>query len=127
MLIVFIVSTLLCLVERWLFGRDFGVHICSFPQGIALFLLGCANPRFGKGSLLTRFGRRYSMFIYILHPFIMRVIPVVYRWLRLSDFLPAAYLKPILVLAVTIAMSAVVLWLNKYLREIAARKRQETP
>lgn len=125
-LTVLIASTLLCMVERKLFGRDFGIQVCTFPQVISLFLLGCANPQFGKGSLLARFGLLYSMYIYILHPFVMVVVPALYRRLRLTDSVPAAYLQPILVLVGSVLLSAVVIWLKRILFP-APQKRQENP
>lgn len=91
-------------------GRDFGVNIVTFPQVTALFLLGVKNPTFGVDSIITKFGLLYSMFIYILHPFVMGRFDSLYSKIGIAENAAALYAKPILVLLCTIVMSAVVLW-----------------
>ena len=125
LLVIFIASTLLCVPERMLFGRDFGMHLCTFPQVISLFLLGIANPSFGSGSKLTFFGLRFSMFVYILHPFMMNVVHFVYKKLHLLDSAPADWVCPVLVLVGAVILSAVVLWLKGKLSLIFNQKQEQ--
>ncbi len=42
--LILFVSTIACIFERILLGRDFGVNISSFPQVVSLFLLSVRNP-----------------------------------------------------------------------------------
>ena len=124
LLVIFIASTLLCIPERLLFGRDFGMHLCTFPQVISLFLLGIANPSFASGSKLALFGLRFSMFVYILHPFMMmNVVHYIYKKLHLLDSALADWARPILVLVGAVILSAVVLWLKEKLSVIFKKNR----
>lgn len=110
LVLILVITTLLCPAERMLMGRDYGVNIVTFPQVTALFLLGVKNPTFGAGSILTKFGLLYSMFIYILHPFVMGRFEWLYGKIGMAEYTAALYAKPILVLLCTIVMSAVILW-----------------
>lgn len=66
LIFVMLVSTGLCLVERYLIGRDFGINICSFPQVIAIFLLGVNNSGMLRGAV-QNIGKKarcmYTLFI----------------------------------------------------------------
>lgn len=102
---IVILSTILCPVEMALFGRVFGVHLCSFPQVLALFLLAVNNPGAYQGSVLQKIGTKYSMFIYILHLFVWHTMEYVYDFLGLSDNIVAQYAMPIVVIILTILLS----------------------
>ncbi len=78
LLLVVIVSTLLCPLERLVMGRDFGINVVTFPQVIALFLFGVKNPGLGKGKPLSRLGAVYSMYVYIIHPAVWHLLDKLY-------------------------------------------------
>ena len=101
---IIIATTLLCLVERWFIGRDFGVNIVTIPQVFALFVYGVKNPTRHKGAI-QRLGRDCSMLVYILHIAIWQLLNGVYRYIGIAENLPALYLKPILVLAFSILIA----------------------
>lgn len=101
---IIIVTTLLCWVERWIMGRDFGVNIVTIPQVFALFVYGVKNPTHHEG-VIQRLGRDCSMLVYILHPAVWHSLDGMYKIGGLSSNLPALYLKPILVLAISILMA----------------------
>lgn len=101
---IFLVFTLLSLVERYLLGRDFGVNICSIPQVIALFLYGVNNPKKHEGAL-QRLGKTCSMFVYILHPFVWHSLERVYEAIHIDNNMLALYLLPIFVLVTTFLLS----------------------
>lgn len=98
---IIIVTTLLCWVERWIMGRDFGVNIVTIPQVFALFLYGVKNPTRHEG-MIQRLGRDGSMLVYIIHPAIWHTLDVVYEMVGLSSSTPALYVQPILVLGFSI-------------------------
>lgn len=104
LLTFFIVSTLLCLPERYMLGRDFGVNICTLPQVTSLFLYGVQNPTRHQGSLQL-LGKHCSMFVYILHPAVWHTIEKIYRMAHVDANLIALYMMPIFVLAVTVLLS----------------------
>ncbi len=105
------ISTILCLVERYLLGRDFGVNIVTIPQVFCLFLYAVNNPQNHKG-VIQEIGKRYSMYIYILHPFVWHSLEYVYEYYHLSANIPALYLMPILVLTISIVLSHIVYIVN---------------
>ncbi len=104
LLIIIVVSTLFCWVERWIMGRDFGVNIATLPQVFAMFVYGVKNPTKHEG-ILQRLGRDCSMLVYILHPAVWLVLDGVYYKCGISGNMPALYLKPLLVLGVSIVLA----------------------
>ena len=112
------VSTLLCWVERWIMGRDFGVNIITIPQVFALFVYGVKNPTRHEG-MLQRLGRDCSMLVYILHSAVWHTLDGFYGYLGISDNLVAMFLRPIVVLAFTI-LSA--LFLNAIVAKVKSLK-----
>jgi len=98
---IVIVTTLLCWVERWIMGRDFGVNIVTIPQVFALFVYGVKNPTRHKGAV-QRMGRDCSMLVYIIHIAIWVLLDGLYNYLGVAENLPALYMKPILVVIFSI-------------------------
>lgn len=99
-----VVSTLLCWLERYLMGRDFGVNIVTIPQVFALFLYGVKNPARHKGTI-QRLGRDCSMLVYIFHPAVWHTLDGLYEIGGISDNMPVLYIKPILVLTLSVLMA----------------------
>lgn len=105
LIVIIVLTTILCCVERWLLGRDFGVNMVTIPQVWALFVYGVKNPLFHKGGI-QRMGRDCSMYIYILHIAVWQsIVNGVYSLLGISESLPAQYFKPVAVLVLTIILS----------------------
>ena len=101
---IIVVFTLLCWVERWLLGRDFGVNFCTVPQVFALFVYAVKNPDRHEG-VIQRLGRDCSMLVYIFHPAVWHSMDSVYRMVGISKNMPALFLKPIFVLIVSILVA----------------------
>lgn len=104
LLSIIVVCSILCLLERFLLGRDFGVNIVTIPQVFCLFLYAINNPQEHKG-IIQEIGKRYSMYIYILHPFVWHSLEYVYKYYGLSSNTPALYAMPILVLLISLLFS----------------------
>lgn len=98
---IIIVSTLLCLVERWFMGRDFGVNIVTIPQVFALFVYGVKNSTSHEGAM-QRMGRDCSMMVYIIHIAIWVLLDGLYKYMGIAENLPALYMKPVLVVVFSI-------------------------
>ncbi len=118
---IIIVTTLLCWVERWIMGRDFGVNIVTIPQVFALFVYGVKNPNKHEGAL-QRLGRDCSMLVYILHPAVWHALDDVYRFAGISKNQPALYMKPLLVLEFSIVLA---LLFNAIVSKIKAKQSVE--
>lgn len=105
------VFTILCLVERYLLRRDFGVNICTFPQVFAMFVYGVKNPLRHSGAV-QRLGRDCSMLVYILHPAVWHSLDDLYSAVGLSASMPARYIRPLLVLGFSILFALAFDWLK---------------
>lgn len=109
---VIAVFTLGCVAERRLMGRSFGVNICTIPQVAAIFLLCLKKPETGSrslpGRILCAIGRHISLYVYVIHPFIWRFVNWLYKLGLQNAWRYMGWLKPILVLALTVAVSLVV-------------------
>ena len=106
LIIIIVTTTLLCWIERWLMGRDFGVNIVTMPQVFALFVYGVKNPQRHEG-IVQRLGRNCSMLVYILHPAVWHSLQGVYLKLGWNDNMFALYTMPLMVLGLSILFSIV--------------------
>ena len=106
LLLVIVASTLLCLPERYLLGRDYGVNLCTLPQVVALFVYAVKNPTRHQGYL-QQLGKKCSMYVYILHPAVWHTMEKIYQVANVDHNMVALYLMPVVVLALTILLSIV--------------------
>ena len=104
LIVIIIITTLLCWVERWLMGRDFGVNIVTIPQVFALFVYGVKNPTRHEG-IVQRLGRDCSMMVYILHPAVWHTFEGIYNKMGISENIAALYMMPIFVVGFSIFFS----------------------
>jgi surface polysaccharide O-acyltransferase-like enzyme len=104
LLLIIITSTLLCLPERYLLGRDFGVNFCTLPQVVALYIYAVQNPTSHQGYL-QQLGKTCSMFVYILHPAVWHSMEKIYYVINVDTDMTALYLMPVIVLVLTILLS----------------------
>ena len=107
LVLTIVITTLLCLLERYLLGRDFGVNIVTIPQVFCLFLYAVNNPQQHKG-VIQEVGKRYSMYVYILHPFVWHVLEYIYKYYHLQANTPALYAMPVVVLFISLLLSHIV-------------------
>lgn len=112
LIIVIVISTFLCLVERQLVGRDFGVNLCTLPQVVALFVYGINNSNRHRG-VIQKLGKDCSMLVYVLHPFVWHSMERVYVVCGVADNLTALYILPIIVVLFTIALSSFCNWVTR--------------
>lgn len=101
---IMVLTSVLCVVERYLLGRDFGVNVCSIPQVFALIMYSINNPTFHAG-VIQCLGRDCSMMVYILHPAIWHSMDETYHLIGIWDYMPALYLKPLLVAGMSILLA----------------------
>ena len=108
--IIIVVSTVLCLVERQIMGRDFGVNICTLPQVLALFLYAVKNPERHAG-FVQQVGRDCSLLVYVLHFFVWDIVAIFYSALGVGDNIVAKYLLPIIVVILSVLVALVFNWI----------------
>lgn len=106
LILVVLVSTLLCLVERKLMGRDFGVNIMTFPQVFALFFYAVKYPDRHRG-VIQEIGKRYSMWVYILHPFVFRSLDKVYHHWAIDTMTMVQWGRPLVTAIITLILSSI--------------------
>lgn len=105
LVIMIVVTTLLCPIERLLMGRDFGVNIITFPQVFSIFLYCIHNPQKGKNSWIMILGLKYSLYVYIFHPMVWHTLDEIYERMHVSGNILVMYLRPILCVAIAIMLS----------------------
>ena len=105
LMLIILFSTLLCLVERKLLGRDFGMNIMTIPQVFALFIFAVRFPDRLKG-VIQEIGKRYSMWVYILHPFVFRSMDRVFHLWSVDTLAWIQWSRPIITVIITLALSA---------------------
>ena len=106
LILVFLITTLLCLVERRIMGRDFGMNIMTIPQVFALFIYAVKFPDRHKGTI-QEIGKRYSMWVYILHPFVFRSMDIVFHHWSINTLVVVQWSRPVITVIITLALSAV--------------------
>lgn len=106
LLLIVLISTLLCLVERKLMGRDFGVNIMTLPQVFAMFVYAVKYPERHKG-LIQRIGKRYSMWVYILHPFVFQLLDKIFHHWSIDTLTLVQWSRPIATVIITLSLSAI--------------------
>ena len=106
LLLIVLISTLLCLVERKLMGRDFGVNIMTLPQVFAMFVYAVKYPERHKG-LIQRIGKRFSMWVYILHPFVFRSLDKIFHHWSIDTLTLVQWSRPIATVIITLSLSAI--------------------
>lgn len=119
---VIVVFTLLCLIERKMLHRDFGVNFCTIPQVFAMFVYGVENPTRHEG-IIQRLGKDCSMLVYIFHPAVWHSLDGIYKLVGMSDNMPALYARPILCLVISILMALI---FNAIVSSVDKRKLQVT-
>ena len=123
LILIISVSILLCLAERFAFGRDFRYCISSFPQAAAIFVFALKNGSMGSTRALTKLGVKYSLFVYVLHPFVWHTLEQGYSKVGIAKNTAALYLLPVLVVIVTIILSIII---DKVISLINNRRKGET-
>ena len=114
---IVIVSSVLCLIERLIMGRDFGVNFCTLPQVFALFLYAVKNPERHSG-FVQRIGRDCSLLVYILHMFVWEILAKIYCEIGVDSNIIARYILPILVVIVSIVLALIFNWIvSKFKKE----------
>ena len=106
LILVILVSTLLCLVERKIMGRDFGVNIMTFPQVFAMFIYAVKYPDRHRG-VIQEIGKRYSMWVYILHPFVFRLMDKFYHHWAVDTIVLVQWFRPIVTVVITLLLSSI--------------------
>lgn len=117
LIIIVVISSLLCLVERKIMGRDFGVNICTLPQVFAIFLYAVKNPERHSG-FIQRIGKDCSMLVYVLHIFVWQALSYVYSAIGVDKNTLALFLLPVFVVIASILMALLFNWIvSKFNKE----------
>ena len=104
--LVIVSTTLLCLVERRIMGRDFGVNIMTLPQVFALFIYAVRFPDRHRG-IIQEVGKRYSMWVYILHPFVFMSLDKFYQHFSMDTIALVQWFRPLVTVLFTLALSSI--------------------
>ena len=114
---IILVSSFLCLIERQIMGRDFGVNICTLPQVFALFFYAVKNPERHSG-FLQRIGKDCSLLVYIMHMFVWELLSRFYSTIGIRGNIIAQYFLPILVVILSFIVALAFNWIvSKFKKE----------
>lgn len=105
--VMLIITTALCVFERKLLGRDFGVNISTFAQVLVLFIYCINNSDRHERSRITLLGSKYSLYVYVIHPAVWHFLDQVYQRVNIDTNLIALYLRPLLCAGISIMISIV--------------------
>lgn len=104
-LVIFVIfSIVLSVVERFACGRIFAVHLSTIPLVTCLFIYAIKNSENHAGTI-QKIGKKYSMYVYILHMFFWKYLDRLIEYLSLQDNYLVSWLRPIMVLGFTILAS----------------------
>lgn len=104
LIIIIVISAILSVVERFGFERVSAVHLSTYPLVVGLFVYAIKNPEQHKG-VVQRIGKKYSMYVYILHMFWWHWFD---RWAEafsLEENMLVMWLRPLIVLGLALLMS----------------------
>ena len=122
LIILISVFTLLCVAECLFLGRDFGANIFTFPQLTAIFIFAVKNSTFMSKNILTDFGKKYSLFVYVLHWFVWKSVELLFTKTGLTDYTATLYLMPFAVAILSVLLSIIV---EKAISAIYGRNRNK--
>lgn len=101
---IIILSSIFCIVERFLCNRVFVVHLCTYPQVICLFIYAIKNSQSHAG-LVQMIGKYCSMYIYIFHMLVWNNIDRLSKWGHVDKNMIFLCFRPLIVLGIALLMS----------------------
>ncbi len=101
---VIIISALLSIVEGFLCGCVFGVHLCTYSFVTCLFIYAMKNSQRHSG-LIQKMGKQYSMYVYILHIFVWRSFDRLLKSIHIDGNVTVLWIRPFIVLGFSLLMS----------------------
>lgn len=91
-------------VERFGLGRVSALHISTYPLVISLFIYAINNSEKHAGAI-QQMGKKYSMYVYILHIFFWIYLDKVLNAIGWSEQSLALWFRPLIVLSLTLLAS----------------------
>lgn len=104
LLIIIFFSVISSIVERFVCGRIFAVHLSTYFLVTSLFIYAINNSDKHAG-VIQRIGKENSMFVYILHLFFWRYCDKLFHVLGWEDEMAVLWIRPLIVLSLTILAS----------------------
>lgn len=79
MLLCLMAFTIIIFEIRWVGIKD--TYILGLFPTLVIFEMLIKNPKAGEGRVLEKLGKKYSLFIYIVHPIVLDVVWMIfYKW-----------------------------------------------
>lgn len=106
-----VIGVMFSLAERWLLGRDFGLHIGSVVVLVALMAIAVGNKDYDRLPRLELLGAKYSLWVYGMHMLVYDVLVKSYQTVRcLKNCRGGEFAMPVAVLIVTIGSGIIFYW-----------------
>ena len=104
LLIIIILSVISSVLERFVCGRIFAVHLSTYFLVTSLFVYAI-NSSGQHAGVIQCVGKKYSMYVYILHLFFWRYCDKLLHVLGWEDDPVVLWIRPLIVLSLTILAS----------------------
>lgn len=98
----------ICMISEYIISRQYmDSHVSTVLISIGLFLTALAHPKVNRkiSKQFVYIGEKLSMWIYLIHLFVIEIITIAVEHTKLADYYLAAMLKPILVCIVACFIS----------------------
>lgn len=102
------IGGVLSVMEYMLLGRPFSIHISSLILLAGILWLCSCDALQGKFKYLCAFGKKYSLYIYVLHPAVITVFDLCFEALGIQDALLVTWLRPLNTLLWTSLLAVVI-------------------
>ena len=103
LLIILSISTILCIPERILEKREFGLMVCSLFQVFSIFILSIKNPDIRVCCAISKLGDKYSFSVYLYHIIAGDVVVYIFSLLKFDGYM--MYLVPLITVCFTILLA----------------------
>lgn len=115
--VLLFIGIVLSVTERWLLGRDFGMHVGSILTLLALLYLSVQNSGTERLKIIRILGEKYSLWVYVAHMLVWDVVYKVAEQLHYSGNTVYLWLQPIIVVASTIISGIIFYWIKDRLKD----------
>lgn len=113
-IIILIAGFGLEIVEFIFFHQYMDLHISTIVISFALFWWACMHSSEDYIPLLRIFGKKYSMWVYIVHGPFVKIVNEIIKNITIEKItLLCAWLKPIAVIAISLVLAVCIEWIKK--------------
>lgn len=100
-----IIGEVIVAIEYLITKTSLDIYIGTIISSFFVFIFSIKNPNKYFSKILEYIGEKLSMLMYILHILAINIVTDIAIWLNMSDSITFEWIKPIIVVCITIIMS----------------------